>query len=697
MAPPRSDRKPLWPLALLALFAAAAASRWAYLARLGATPFAHSLDADSRIYWDWSEFILRHGPVPPAPFYLAPLYPYALAGLRALGAGMAQVLAIQALLGAAAVALLADATRRIAGWRAGLAVGCILALLQPATFFDGLVLPESLLFFLESLLVWLVARADWSGEGLARYAAYGLLAGALAQGRASNAVLLALAVPLAWARRAPAPRRIAAAALAIAAFGACGVPALLANRGASGETIPFTYNAGYNLYVGNNPDADGTWVDVTAGSIPVPLSGTPPTTGGALDGRAFVLATTGRRLSPAESSAWWAAKALAFVRAHPARALGLAGRKLLLGFRRREIPQIESMASFARAAGPLGAPLLGSFGLVAVLGLAGVAWAARGGPRERWLVGYVLAVSLAMAPFFVTDRYRHHLLPALAVLGGIALEGIARAARAGAGAALARPAAAIGLAAAIVFAPVGPRPERSGAWVALADRAIKLGERGAWADAAAEFARAEAALGPVEARALPLSARVDLAAFHFRYAVALAALGRDGEAIARWERAVLLNPNDASSLGRLSVAYDLAGRGADAERARRRLAPIPGGRAQLLLDDGWTAAGRGDLAGAERMFLAAIEEAPDLSAAWSGLIRLRIQTGRIDDASGALDRARGAGLDLTSADIFECFIATQRGDLVRARRILDRIPAGAATADPFLTRLLNLSRRAVGR
>ena len=37
------------------------------------------------------------------------------------------------------------------------------------------------------------------------------------------------------------------------------------------ETIPFTYNLGYNLYVGNNPDADGTYVDITGGSIPVPL------------------------------------------------------------------------------------------------------------------------------------------------------------------------------------------------------------------------------------------------------------------------------------------------------------------------------------------------------------------------------------------------------------------------------------------
>src|ERR1051326_8477823 len=75
-----------WRFALTALFALAAAWRWAYLARLAQTPFAGSLNADSKIYWDWSGSILRHGLVPKSAFYLAPLYPYVLAvGARARG------------------------------------------------------------------------------------------------------------------------------------------------------------------------------------------------------------------------------------------------------------------------------------------------------------------------------------------------------------------------------------------------------------------------------------------------------------------------------------------------------------------------------------------------------------------------------------------------------------------------------------
>jgi Flp pilus assembly protein TadD/4-amino-4-deoxy-L-arabinose transferase-like glycosyltransferase len=691
-----ADPERRWRLGLLGLFATAAAWRCAYLVRLSHTPFAGSLNADSGIYWEWSESILRQGLMPASPFFLAPLYPYLLAAMRAAGASLAHVLAIQALLGAAAVALLAAATGRLAGRPVALTVGVILALFQPTTFFDGLVLPESVLFFIESLLVWFVVRTDWARASMARYPAYGLLVGVLAQGRASNAVLLALVVPLAWARRSERGGRLAAMAAAAAVFLACCLPSTLANWRASHEPVPFTYNLGFNLYVGNNPDANGAYVDITGGSLPVALAGTSPTTGGALDGRAFVLATEGRRLSPAESSAYWARKAMAFARSAPLRTLALAGKKLLLAWNRGEVPQIESMESFSRAAGPLGLPLVGTFGFLAILGLAGVAWAVRGGPAERWLVGYVALVSLALAPFFVTDRYRHHLVPALALLAGIALARIIRTARVRTGPGRVGWLLPIGLAAAIVCAPIGARHAQVGDWVFVVDHAMRLLERGAYAEAAEAFGRAETALGAPRTEELSISERTNLAAFYFRYGIALEALGRGEDAIARWERAVLLNPRDAESLSRLTLAYERAARAADAANARRMLGAVTGGRGHLLVNDGWAAAERGDLAAAERLFLEALQAVPDLSVAWEGLIRIRIQTGRLEEAARALEQARAAGLQPMPAEIYEGFLAVQRGDLAAARRAVNRIPSDYAPPDPVLAGLLEHSRRALG-
>jgi tetratricopeptide (TPR) repeat protein len=684
---PRLDRIGVWHLALFTLSCIAAAWRFAYLARLRHTAFAASLDADALVYWNWSESILRHGVTPEAPFFLAPLYPYVLAAVRAAtGGGIPSVLAFQAVLGAGAVALLADATARVAGRFAALAVGIVLALFQSATFFDALVLPESLLFFLESVLVWFVVRTDWPSASLGRYATYGLLVGVLAQGRASNAVLLALVVLL--------TRRIPSLAAAIVAFALCCAPSMVANFRVSRELIPLTYNLGFNLYIGNNPDADGAYVDVTAGSIPVPLAGTSGTTGGALDGRAFLLATEGRRLTPAESSPAWTRKAMEYVRSAPLSAAGLAGKKLLLAWNYRAIPQIESMASIARSAGPLGLPLIGSFGFLAIIGLTGVACSARRSVSERWLVGYLALMSLAMAPFFVTDRYRHHLVPALAVLAGFAIVEVARVVRSGSSNARVRAAVAGACAAAIVFAPIEARDSRLGDWAFAADDAIRLLDHRRYDEAAEAFARAETALRSVPPDSLSMSARTAVASFYLRYGIALESLGRRDDAIARWERAIDVNPNDAASLGRLLLAYERDGRSVDAARVRRSLESTPGGSGLILLNDAWAAAGRGDLARAEALFLQALHAAPDLPMAWEGLIRLRIQTSRYDDAARTLEEARGSGLDATSGDIYACYLAVARGDLVAARRASARIPR-APPNDAVLARLLNSSRRAL--
>lgn len=690
-------RRLLWQFALLGLFVLAAAWRLLYLGRLALTPFADALDGDSQTYWAWSDYILRHGPLPSSPFFLSPLYPYALAALKVAGlTGLRQILVFQSLIGAGAAMLLADAIRRIAGWRAALAVGVLLALSQSATFFDGLVLPESLLFSIEALLVWYVLRADWTRAGAARFAGYGLIVGVLAQGRPTEAVLLALAAPLAFWAHPGAGRRLGSIGAAIGIFAVCCLPSLLANLRASGELIPFTYSLGFNLRVGNNRDADGTYVDVTGGSIPVPLEGTSPTTGGALDGRAYLFATDGAKLGPAESSSRWAEMAVGFARQAPGTVLRLAGRKLLLAWNRRESPQIESMESFRRAAGPLGLPWAGSFAFSAILGLAGIAWVMRAGTRERWLAGYLMLVTLAMTPFFVTDRYRHHLVPALAVVAGTSLVRLLRDAARGPGYVRLRVAAALALAAAFVLAPIGDGKAPGHDWAALADHAIRLLDQGAHGRAAAEFARAEGELGAVRAGELSSSQRAALAAFYFRYGIALEATGRHSEAVQRWERAVLLDPNDAASLGRLYVAYRDPGHEADAARVRRRLEVVPGGCGQILLSDGWQAAGRGDLAGADELFLRSVHSSPDLEMAWEGLIRVRLENGRREDAFRALEQARDAGLKSSKAVVFESYLALQRGDEEGARRALERLRGGPGPSDAYLAGLANYVRAIVG-
>ena len=251
------------------------------------------------------------------------------------------------------------------------------------------------------------------------------------------------------------------------------------------------------------------------------------------------------------------------------------------------------------------------------------------------------------------------------------------------------------IAAGLVFAPLGPRDEELSSWAMTADEAIRSLDRGDAREASGRFARAEEALGSVRKAQLSTTARMAIASFYLRYGIALESMGRREEAIREWERAVDSDPNDAWTLGRLSMAYERDGRTQDAARIRRRLESAPGGRGQLRLSEGWSAAGRGDLAEAEKKFEEAIDAAPDLAMAWEGLIRVRIQAGRYIEASRALDTALASGLDPVSGKIYESSLAIQRGDLRAARRALEQVPATARPRDAVLARFLDESRRAI--
>src|SRR5262245_56650829 len=197
MPPPRRARPTppgRWRLALTALFLLALFWRLAYLGRLAASPLGDSLTADARAYWGWAEFLLRTGPIGKNPFFLAPIYPYVLWPIRAsFGNSIGAVLVIQALWGAAAAVLLADATRRLTRTSLGLIAGVIVALFETAVFFDGLLLMESLLFALEALLIWLAVTADRSPRRVPWVAAIGIAIGLLAEGRPTSVLLLAAA------------------------------------------------------------------------------------------------------------------------------------------------------------------------------------------------------------------------------------------------------------------------------------------------------------------------------------------------------------------------------------------------------------------------------------------------------------------------------------------------------------------------
>ena len=476
---PRSIRSIAPPPPILAaLIVALAALAWRvlYLTRLEGTVLAGLLEADSRVYWDWSRRILQAGWVGDHPFFFGPLYPYSLAAAAALGLRTLEgVRVLQSLVSTGTILLLTVTACRLHGVPWGLFCGLLCAGYSMWVFFDSQVLTESLLLALQILLLALTVGRSGNALSLRRAVTLGGIVGVMALGRATALLLL---LPLgAWiieksgwtgARRSLAAMCAASVLLA--------VPTSLRSLAVGGELIPYTYSFGYNLFVGNGPRSNGTFQMLEGPDI---RESRDRVEGGALmDGRGALSRRLGRPFTPLESSQYWTQRTLRHVSENPRSTLRLLAAKAMLMMNQLEAPQVVSSRTFEAVAGPMGWPLVGGFGCVGWLGLAGLPLAMRRSQDFRLVAGMVLAVSLSMLIFFVIDRYRVHLVPALALVAPLPIRTFVAALRARAPARICAPALLLALSGACVFRTLVEMPSARCAFevhLTLANAHLRLG------------------------------------------------------------------------------------------------------------------------------------------------------------------------------------------------------------------------------
>ena len=400
--------------AAIGLFASALALRLVYLAQLRGSPLWEYLLGDGAAYDAWARRIAAGDWLGGEVFYQAPLYPYLLAGIYALGgADPLWPRLVQALLGAASCLVLASAGRRFFGDGAGWTAGWLLALYPPALFFDGEIQKASLSLVLMTALVWLLAGLRLR-PGPRTCLATGALIGVFALNR-ENALLL---VPLVagWLLFVPEGtwrRRLARGGLLVAGALAVLLPVALRNRAIGGELVLTTAQLGPNFYIGNHSGADGRYRPLRPGRGSARYERE--------DATRLAEAALGRSLSPAEVSRYWLNQALRFVRREPGRWAALLARKWFLVWNAREIvdtTSLEAAADESRLLRLLGAVY--HFGVLAPLALAG-GWLTRRRWRELSVLYLVLlGWALAVAAFFVFARYRYPMVPVLLLFAGAA-------------------------------------------------------------------------------------------------------------------------------------------------------------------------------------------------------------------------------------------------------------------------------------
>lgn len=520
----------------------------------------------------------------PGLYYLSPLYIYVLATGLAITDSFTAVRGLQILAGALSVGgiwwlTLTWSTTRAAWWAAGLATAAGIF-----TFYEVLILQASIDTALTTAA--LVTLTVALHRGAPRwFMAPGLAFGIAALNRPNmTAVVVGFIALLIVTRRVkPAAWMLAGTLIAFA-------PVAIRNGVVAGEWTTVSSHGGLNFYIGNAEGATGFYRQVPGI--------TPSIVGQAHDARQVAGRALGRAVTDAEASSYFVDQSLGWMSANPGAALTLFGKKLLYVFHAAYVALPHSYPFYVHDTEawlrflPIGPWLLMPLGLVGLGVLV-----ARSDSRQAALiwVAFVPMYAMAVALFFVADRYRLPLLVPMCVGGGVALDALASAVRQRAWRSVLLPAAAWMVLTLLVNAPVSLNEGRWVEGLRLAQRLVILGrddEAARWVDRLSPDA-------PEPGGAHYLVGRQYLAE------------GKPDRALPYLQTAVDAGARTPQARADLATAFEKIGDTANATATLAAIAPVPGEPAEFWLRLGRQAATLKvpDLAG--RFFAHAVALAPD--------------------------------------------------------------------------------------
>ena len=593
--------------------------RLLHLWQIGAAPFFELLMGDAQSYHAWAQQIAAGDVIGSDVFYQAPLYPYFLGLVYALlGEGPMVVRLCQAVVGSLACVFLMFAGWRLFSKPVGIVAGLMLAFYAPAIFFDSLlqksVLDAFLLCLTLALLSGLVSepRHRWS------WLSVGLVVGCLILTR-ENAVVFVLAILLwlLWYQRHLARERFILAGFLLAGLAIILLPVAERNAAVSGEFYLTTSQLGPNFYIGNNPEASGTYQPLRFGrGDPIYER---------QDATELAEQATGRQLTPSEVSWYWTRRTLDYIWTQPGDWMRLMGRKLMLAWNASEIADTEDQLSYAdwsillRTSG-----YVWHFGILAPLALLGV-WATWPRRNELTLLYLLLATyTVALVAFAVMARYRYPLVPFLILFASAGVVNIGQLWRT-------RPRRQLGwgVAATVVLAVFSNWPMYSMTQmraVTESNVATELQAQGNLVEAIAGYRNA-------------LERDPDDAVAYSNLGTALAASGQFAEAIAPYQRALELAPDDADSHYNLANTLTAQGNLRDAVGQFQEALRLEPGFAEAHINLGNALVALGQPEDAAEHYRRGAELQPDGVEAFNNLGLLMAAQGRSDEAIGLFRQA----------------------------------------------------------
>ncbi len=411
-----SEVKKRIPLALVLILSVAFVLRLSHWLAVGHQPFFAQLIMDSYEYDRWAQTIANGDWLGKDVFFQAPLYPYTLAMIYYFfGHHLSLVYLFQILASVAGCYALYRAGKIMLGESYGLAAAGLYAVYGVFIFHDVLVLKESLAVTLVCFLLWALASARETGKTKYWFRA-GLLCGTIALLRENMLLVLPFLCLLGIAKGATKFSALKKAGLLVAGTAVILFPVAIRNGLVGGVYLPTTFQGGIVFWVGNNPNADGTYKEISPGKQMPVFERTEPVR--------LAEQETGRTMKPAEASRYWLNKSLAWARQDPAAFLRLQARKFLLFWKWYEWPDAVDYYYVKGISSVLRLPLL-EFGAVLLLAAAGLFLARRRAAKLLPVLVFIPAWMAATIVFFLFSRYRLPAVPAMLILAAIPVAGLA--------------------------------------------------------------------------------------------------------------------------------------------------------------------------------------------------------------------------------------------------------------------------------
>jgi Flp pilus assembly protein TadD len=536
----------------------------------------------------WEEVPI-HGPL--YSLFLVPFVRFAPASLGA-------IYAFQILLVACAAVLIRSVGTRLGGRVYGNVSGALVAAAPPILYFEVQVLPVVLQIFLHALLLrTLVGRGERNGRLLFTAGLFGGLSYATHPG--SGLFLLLILVFLLAGER---PRSRALLYLAGLLLPLLPISAL--NARAGGDFLPVTGNAGLNLYVGNGPESDGT-AHIRPGYEWERLRALPRLAGregSSEESRFFLERTAGAlRSDPSAFGRGLAAKALLYATGFP-----IDASQDPVYFRERS-PLLKLSFLDAGVLVPVAFAFL----------LTGAAWSRTWMPVVLGFLGSWAGTALTVFAI----RYRAPVWPFLVLLAGAPFLHASRGTRVAVVRGVAAAAALLLLAQADPFGFRGRNPVRTEYNLARLER-----ERGNLGEARDLFESLwRRTSDPDAANGLGV--------------VEMSNPGGDERALAGFREALRVAPDYADARFNAALALAHLGREGEAEEMLGEAIRLSPGHAPALYMKGVLLGGRGDLAESERFTREALRADPTRDDAWTTLGVLRARAGALEEAESCFRRA----------------------------------------------------------